>query len=288
MTTHSRPARPDRRFTALYRNNLEQVGPADIVLAGYGGAGQSIIANALLELRLNYVDPYTELLHEDGSTSHVTDHAGFRSRMAALHARDTGTGRRVPERPWPRFFKTHLPPEVFPRRVGGLWLVVRDPRDALHSWYQWRKNFAEVDWDRVRGDFGQFLREADHSGRRPAADWAYFYSEWLRYGEGLDRMVCTRFEDVKSDPLPVLRDALRSLGLVIPDDAVAAAIRRSSFDAMRAHEDKVAAGGPGGPARMMRRGKVGEWQEWMTPKLAGYLSDDAFVAVARQFGYSIG
>jgi hypothetical protein len=282
--------KPERRYTPLYAGNLRLAGTSDIVLGGYGGAGQSIIANMLLELGFNYVDPYTEVLHPDGSTSAVDEHTRFRSRMAAIHRRDGGKAGHVPPRPWPRFFKTHLPPEVFDgSQLGGAWLIVRDPRDALYSWYNWRRSFAEAEWDKVDGDLATFLGSADYTGRTPVDDWVYFHQEWLRADPSWQPLVWTRFEDLKRDAVPYVREALRTFHIDVSDDTLDSALKRSSFESMRKHEESVADTDRTGSAepRMMRRGKVGEWQEWLTPALSEYFARQNVRDIAQIFGYSV-
>ncbi|MEV4083861.1 hypothetical protein AB0J43_26730 [Nonomuraea fuscirosea] len=43
-----------------------------------------------------------------------------------------------------------------------------------------------------------------------------------------------------------------------------------------------------GHARIMRRGKVGEWKEWMTPQLERYFTTPELCKVASFLGYSLG
>jgi hypothetical protein len=67
--------------------------------------------------------------------------------------------------------------------------------------------------------------------------------------------------------------ALRTLGLDIDRERLRQAIANSTYEAMRAHEDKVAAlDRDKGHARIMRRGEVGEWKEWVTPQLERYFA----------------
>lgn len=280
----------DRRISSLYQRNLRHVGRDDIVLGGYGGSGQSLVANVLQELGLNYVDPYTEEILPDGTSAGVPGHAAFRNRLSAMHRRDTGERTEGRIRHRPRFFKTHLPPEVFSHRdLSGVWLVVRDPRDALYSWYRWRADFGEEPWDRADGTFEEFITGPDFTGRLPTEDWSLFYEEWLRRARDIGRYTVTRFEDVKRSPRSTMRRALDDLGVDVADDALDSALHRSSFEAMRGHEDQVArsTGARAEGPRIMRRGKVGEWQEWMTPALARPFAHDGIRATAQRFGYSL-
>ncbi|RAS65906.1 hypothetical protein C8D87_104457 [Lentzea atacamensis] len=54
----------------------------------------------------------------------------YRTHFASSHDKDTG-GEARPARLWPRLVKTHHVPVVFSEAAfGGVWLLVRDPRDA--------------------------------------------------------------------------------------------------------------------------------------------------------------
>ncbi|HEY0167693.1 MAG TPA: sulfotransferase domain-containing protein [Jatrophihabitans sp.] len=283
-----RPHTRDPRVSSLYARNVARTGPRDIVVAGYGGAGQSIVANTLLELDLNYVDPYTEIVHEDGSSTPVPEHAGFRGRMAAVSQRD-GRNSCASASCWPRFFKSHLPPEIFTGRpLAGVWLIVRDPRDALYSWYRWRVAFGEEPWDRVDADWAEWLAAPDYAGRRPVEDWTYFYATWLDWAAVHPRWACTRFEDIKANPVLTFKAALRALGIPVDEARLAEAVEASSFEAMRSHEDQAAGQEPHSEqSRMMRRGKVNEWLEWMTPQLAAHFTAPDLVKVAHRLGYRL-
>jgi hypothetical protein len=93
---------------------------------------------------------------------------------------------------------------------------------------------------------------------------------------------------LKSDGLATIRDALRVFNVAIRDDQIQCAVEHSSFEKMRAHEDSVAAHDRNkGAFRIMRKGKVSEWTEWMTPQLATYFADDDLASVAARFGYTV-
>jgi hypothetical protein len=274
----------ERRISPLYRANLRRLGDRDIIIASYGAAGQTIVSNLLQELGFNFVDPYTERLESDGSSTAAPEHAAFRRRFSAMHQRDTGKAR--PRARWPRFVKTHLSADAFADiRIKGVWLVIRDPRDALFSWYKWRVSFAEEEWDKVFGSFEAFLCNPDFTGNLPTQDWSGFYVDWLSRADSSDCLVITRFEDLKKAPLETAGRALRELGLEVSENDLQRALEYSSHQRMREHEDKVVGAGGDAAPRMVRRGKLGEWKEWMTPTLSHYFHDGQMRAVARRFGY---
>jgi hypothetical protein len=268
-------------FELHYRNMRLMTGE-DIVMPSLGGSGASLLGNIVLELGLHYVDLTKETLLLDGSSRAPTDPITRRIRGDRFAGGDdylSGCTR--------RFMKTHLPAEEFiGYPMGGLWMLVRDPRDALYSWYRYHRGFATQDWERVPDSFEEFLRAPFFTGEPPVAGWTSFYSGWCERAKSCPHVRLLRFEDLKACPLKTIRDALGALDLRPPNKEIQCAVKRSSFQTMRGREDAVAP--PGNDARVMRSGQANEWREWMTPRLASYFSGDAFGDVARGFGYDIG
>jgi hypothetical protein len=285
----------------LKEENLHVLSANDIVLASYGGAGQALVGNVLLNLGLNYVDPYTEKLRPDGGSTASAKYTEYRRRLAATHQHDTAVPDTRPFRPWPRFVKSHLPLERFQGcTFGGVWLLVRDPRDALYSWHQWRLGFAEDVWDKAPDEFDEFLRAPDYTGRSPIDDWNSFYEHWYERLTQMRRGVVIRFEDLKADTIATMRSALDSVDIRPTAAQLQAAVQASSYETMRAHEDLIssaelpASAGPQAvrrtataQPRIMRKGEPGEWRRWITPPLARLFSTPSTVAVAATFGYQI-
>ncbi|MEV5301030.1 sulfotransferase domain-containing protein [Amycolatopsis methanolica] len=137
------------RYSALYQDNIARLGPRDVLVASIGSSGQSYLGGILVELGLNYADAYTEALREDGASEPVAAYDDYRERLATPDA---------PRRPWPRFVKTHLTPRFFTGRpLLGVWILVRDPRDALYSWYRFRTEFVRDQLDRLATSFEDWL-----------------------------------------------------------------------------------------------------------------------------------
>jgi len=271
----------------LHYHNLRHVTGDDILVVSYGASGQTLLANILLELGLHYVNPATEIIHPDGTTTPDPTALAYRGRTHAMHLRDAQGG--AAARPGPRFMKSHLFPEEFSNRAfGGVWLLVRDPRDTVYSYYRFRQEFPDVPWERITGTIGDFLGTLDYTGRQPADDWHTFYRRWTAVAERSPRRAVIRFEDLKTDPVPALAASLHAFGVDLPAADLAAAVEASTFARMRAHEDTVAGQDAGKEqSRVMRRGVVGEWREWMTPDLAVHFTGAELRETARLFGYSM-
>ena len=287
MTTLPDPGLAIGRLSDLYRRNLAVLGPDDFVIANVGGSGQSLIGNILFEAGLNYVDAYTEELHEDGSAVAVDEHAAYRQHFSSLYAKDQSG---EPASRWPRFLKTHHPPVIFDTAtLGGVWLLVRDPRDTIYAAYRWRATFAEEEWDRVPATFVEFLQGPGDFSSDPVADWRAFHTAWLERAGQYPHFDLLRFEDLKTRPQEAVSAALRGIGVEVDPDRMRQAIEASSFTRMREHEDRVARTQPDGAdqPRMIRAGKIDGWREWMTPELAPYFSGGELRTVAARVGYDL-
>lgn len=277
---------PDQNFdpVSLHRQNVRHLGEGDTVLAGYFGSGAALLGNILLELGLAYVDLYTERL-VDRCSEAAAERIAYRRRLKALGDADRLSlgGRKLPASG--RFVKTHLPTSEFAGiGVRSAVVLVRDPRDAVHSYYHWRVGFGEEPETRT---FDEFLRHGPPGIGPPARAWAKFYDDWLGHARlSLDECAVVRFESLKADPEAALGPVLEAAQLDVDPADLREAVQRSSFEAMRAHEDTVAGAADDGH-RIMRRGVVGEWVEWWTHERAQAFEAPEVRQTAQALGYDL-
>lgn len=259
-----------------HAQNVAQLRPSDIVVFGYPGSGASLLGNLLLESGLGYLDPYTETLQSRSSAVSADARRGYRTRLAASARIDRRGSRNVgSDRLW---VKTHLGPDAFPVMPATVVLLVRDPRDAVRSYYEWRCRFGEEGEPRP---FPLFLEHGPNEA--PAAeDWARLHEAWINAAPA--QLVSVRFEDLKGRMEEVFADLVRrTTSVVLHPDTVARACALSSFASMRAHEDAVAED----ERRIMRRGHVDEWREWWSPEHASTFLTHQVRTTAARFGYRI-
>ncbi|MFF3641183.1 sulfotransferase domain-containing protein [Streptomyces sp. NPDC002564] len=278
------------RYSALYQENLKELGDQDIAVASIGGSGQSLLGNILLELGLNYADPYIDCLSADGSSRPDPAYADYRSRLSATDRTDWAEADAHGAR-WPRFVKTHLTPDFLAHRpLLGAWILVRDPRDSLYSWHKFRTDFAKDPLDLRAGSFEEWLEQPGPTGHDRLDDWASFYDAWGAARDRFRRTTVTTFEDLKQDPVPALRRSLGELGIETDEAALVRAVEQSSFDKMRSHEEKHPdneARAPMARTRIMRSGTPNEWQGWMTSSLRRKFATGDIADVAERFGYRL-
>lgn len=283
----------------LHQQNARLLGHRDVVVAGDPGAGNALLGNIVLELGLDYLDPYTEVVADDGSSKPAENRTSYRQRMAATADRDEAvTNGSSPTQGARRFVKTHLYSGLFDGvALYGAILLVRDPRDTIYSGYKWFRGFSESWWQDVsdtkgKSTFIDYLNgRRIGDGRTPVTGWTAFHEDWLNAARRLDRFAVVRFEDLKTNPVGTVTAMLASFGLTSAADDIRRSIELSSFDAMRSHEDRVSeADGDSRTkdARIMRRGKIGEWREWIgEPEIAEQFADPELIATAARFGYDL-
>ena len=143
-------------------------------------------------------------------------------------------------------------------------LLVRDPRDVVVSCYfQATRRKA-----RFSGDLGGFVRSDTHGIRKIVR----FFTIWDRNRSTPAGFMALRYEDLRADPAPLVREALAFLGVDgIPGSVIDEAVEFSSFDRMQEMErsdslknKKLRAGDTNDPESFkVRRGKVGGYVDYL-------------------------
>lgn len=273
-----------------YQKNAALLGDRDIVVATVPGSGSSLFSTLVMGLGFQHLDQYFNMLQDDGTVRTDQQFTAIRSRMSGYSEVDSGAARSWDERA--RFFRCHLQPDLFDlEKLHGAVLLVRDPRDAAHSLYQFLGKMA----GRMAGapeapSFPEFLDGPGFNGTAPVRAWTDLYRGWLDARPALRHFAIVQFADLKLRPVEAVTDMLTRLELPVEQATIARAVERSSFESMRAHEDKVAttlAESDAPDLRMMRRGKVNEWREWYTPDFARHFSDEDLIHLADELGFHL-
>ncbi|HJW24564.1 MAG TPA: sulfotransferase [Rhodocyclaceae bacterium] len=258
--------------------NLDKLGPHDVILAGYPGSGAAWIGSLLVKLGVFYVEGYHELLHDQMAQKSTVMPITRRERLPILQGRDRENVAYA--EPY-RVIKTHLEAsQVGQRPFSKVLLLVRDGRDAVLSYYHWLKNFGGLE-----SNLGQFLTHGTKDEPLPPARaWSQFYSSWLTRSADVATHV-VRFEDLRNDPMGGLQAIVSFLGASRSDAELEQAIEACSFKAMQQQEAQAVAHSPDlGQGKIMRRGEVGEWKHALSPGLLKVVEQDA-AAMLSDLGY---
>jgi hypothetical protein len=221
--------------------------------------GAAWLANALLELDVQLPDLWgfdtaAEWRHDaDGSACYVAASEPWRQTLASLQP-----GRRFRFRRELQVRFSH----AFPWQLEGaqpVILIVRDPRDALHSeWQRHRRNRGLDPAETLPG----FASRPFEDGPIGNLDFLWLHlSCWLQ----LERpLLLLRFEDFKHDPPGALRRVCDWLRLDVTAAAIARAAAASDVSRLQRVETALQDADPAA-RQFNRRGQPYEWRQAWQP-----------------------
>jgi hypothetical protein len=159
-----------------------------------------------------------------------------------------------------RVIKEHTPFNALAERhVKRAIYIIRDGRDVLVSYWHFCNQR-----DGTQISFSEFLKKS--------ADTTYFYGPWREHVLGwldakLDAKLVIRYEDMICDPVRVLTEALRFVGISRSDKHIQDAVNRASFDELRELErEKGLSLAQLKSVTFFREGRVGSWRDTFTAK----------------------
>ncbi len=234
---------------ALATENIKNLETDDIILASYLGSGSSLIGGMLIELGLDYIEGYQEKILPQKKQTEVVLPL-WRKHWKQLDTKYNTDGPKEL-----RFFKTHFYPESYANaKPNTAVLLIRDARDAVISYYNWRKGFSDE-----TGTLSRFIDTKGFYGKKPFDDWASYIEEWLNWGEQTGHtLYLIKYEDLKFNPKQTIRKLLKFLKIKRTDSQIQRAIENSSFSKIKNEEIKFLQNK--NQPRIFRKGLVGEWR----------------------------
>lgn len=168
--------------------------------------------------------------------------------------------------PSPRILKSH---EAFTPRYPKVIYVTRDPRSVAVSMYHFLIGTRKFGPEQPMDEFIQgFLR-----GRymRNYRSWGENVSSWVsQVDAGNKNILVLRYEDMKKNTPEELRRVASFLGRPASDDALRAAVEKSSFERMQKLEAERKQLDPSkkwdASRQFVRKGATDEWQQLFTPE----------------------
>lgn len=219
--------------------------------------GVAWLVNVLIELNIKTTNASFEPGHWDdqGVQSSISEAAldHLRWHLPALHHKHSFEFEQNLEVIWEHRL-------TFPRVAEGpVILFVRDPRDAIYSMY--KRNYVDA------FTYLEYLRRPDIWPQHfpglfklpPADTYAYFCLLWMAMAKTMNVNV-VRFEDMRADPVTVVKGILSILGSEREEKEIERALEASTFEkarvAMQACEKDT-----GRQFLTARQGNVYEWRK---------------------------
>lgn len=175
----------------------------------------------------------------------------------------------------PRFIKTHLPVTLLPKEIftvrPKIIYVSRNPKDMCVSYYHYCRLLHDF-----RGSFEEFA-ELFLQGKAPVGPyWSHVLGFWdLRHD---DNVLFLKYEEIRKDHRGGILRTSKFLGKDLSEDDVSQLMDHLSFQRMRQNPALnlepflQARNGPEfkqeGDQTFIRKGKVGDWKNYMSPELA--------------------
>jgi hypothetical protein len=215
----------------------------DVILASYPKSGTTWMAFML-----------AQLLWQAGRQQNLMD-----DRFLPVIGRHERAERRLPS--GGRLIRSHEPFRPDYRKAI---YVVRDGRDVAVSMYWHAKRTMGM-----KADFSEYLKLFLDGRLMGAGAWAAHVKGWLDsppYASG--DVLVARYEDMKEHPDEVLKRASAFLDIAASDETIADAIEAGSLDSMKEREQKspgVVHLEPGERIPVVRKGIVGDWQNYFNP-----------------------
>ena len=227
--------------------NIQNLEAEDIILASYLGSGSSLIGGILIELGLDYIE---------GKNKQQTE---VILPLWRKHWKQLDTKYDVAKPKELRLFKTHFYPVSFadakPKKAV---LLIRDVRDAVISYYNWRKGFSDE-----YGTLSDFLTTDGYYGKKPFDDWTSYIEKWCKWGNQKGhRLYLIKYEDLKFSPKETVKSLLKFLKIKRSTAEIEQAVKNSRFSKIKKEEMQVLENSK--QPRIFRKGLVGEWRNTLS------------------------
>jgi hypothetical protein len=181
--------------------------------------------------------------------------------------------------PDPRVFKTHCTAEQTPGiGIANIILTSRDPRDCCVSFYHHLQNMTDEARQQANMTAPKTFNE--HIDRwLEFAAWYRNIKSWWPYHDH-PKVLWLRYQDMKSDLAANIDRIVEFLHWDVSPEQRERAIEYSSFQWMKAHDEKFSSQGDTDKplfkaGQFIRQGKVGKHREIMTPEQEQRILDKA-------------
>lgn len=257
----------------LLRHNIDALEANDLALVSYLGSGSSLLGGILIELGIDYIEGYQEKITPGNQLTDV-ELPYWREHWPQLLSKYSSGKVSAGAL---RLMKAHCYPSSFASsKITKAVLLLRDPRDAVISYYNWRCGFSKEN-----GSLLDFLARDGYFGLKPFSDWANYNEKWRQWGEQ-NQLHIIRFEDLKFHPQDAIRQLLDFLHIEKGNTEIERAITTCSFQNIRKAEDMAAS--PEKKSRIFRKGMVGEWRTVLQSQHLDLVTPATFEQM-KIFGY---
>ena len=179
---------------------------------------------------------------------------------------------------FPRIIKSH---ELLNNQFNKVFLIIRDPRDVMVSYYFYSKNLGNIP---NRTTISDFIR----SNKFGIESWVSHTHSWLSRASTGKRVQCFLYENFIKDPKKEVLGMLHILGIKLENSIIEGAIRRSTKDKMRFLEETTRSSNIrlyDTNFQFVRKGEIGEGSKLNRDDLE-FIREKA-IGFAKGIGYNL-
>ncbi len=175
--------------------------------------------------------------------------------------KDFENGKQIIELDPPRFFKTHLNYNCFPKRFDAKFIcVIRNGMDVAVSQYHQLLDF------RVPVSFDQSFKNY-FLNKNKSKNWFYYTRNWLANKKEYN-ILYIRYEDLKNDFQGTLYKIADFCNIEMKEENLPRIIESCSFEYMKKYEEKFIPERNGyKPGDFIRKGKSGQGKKMFSKEL---------------------
>jgi len=225
---------------------------------------------------------------EEGDVEHRVTVGNIGQFIPVIHGRDSKISN-YDARSDPRIFRNEWPTysSLYPRIL----YLVRDPRAALVSYYHHYQVTTGDSATSLDTFIATYLRDGCIRSWEPRLiRWDKQVAHWMERANKQPVMI-VKYETIHRDRRKTLQGVARFCGIQAPEDAIATAVERGRFDAMRFDEERFGAEAypqePGRRGWFLRRGLIDGWKEELSPNSRKAIEGE-FQSVMEAMGYTLG
>jgi len=172
----------------------------------------------------------------------------------------------------PRFIKTHLPLDLLPKEVTDnnckIIYVTRNPKDVAVSFFHFLQMLTVTEY---QGSFKDLVCKLVRDELPYCPFWKHVLQFWERRQE--ENILFLKYEDMHKDLPGVVKRIADFLEQDLTEEQVDQIVNHCKFSAMQSnpminydHWEELGLWKKG-PAKFLRKGTVGDWQNYFTPGL---------------------
>ncbi|XP_077998538.1 sulfotransferase 1A2-like isoform X1 [Glandiceps talaboti] len=169
--------------------------------------------------------------------------------------------------PSPRYFKSHLPVHLTPKKAfnkAKIIYIARNPKDTAVSYYHFYRSTQVLGF--YKGPWEEFLQMFINK-QLSYGDWFDHVIGWWKYKDH-PNVLYLKYEDMKKDPHKAVQQIAEHIDKPITDEFLNEIVDRTSFKSMKSREkeeyDINRAIVDSRISPFLRKGMVGDWETHFT------------------------